>query len=107
MMTIEVQMEVIQLLAELQCMVVAEAGQQTAALALQILVMVHQEAVAAEVVLMAIKATMAMLLFLMADMAITEAMELPKQAVVVAEELLPQEPVAIVKKEVLAEAVDM
>jgi hypothetical protein len=76
-------------------------------LVLLTLVMVPQEAVAAEVVLMAIKVTMAMLLCLMADMAITEAMELPKQAVVVAEELLPQEPVAIAKKVVVAETVDM
>jgi saccharopine dehydrogenase-like NADP-dependent oxidoreductase len=69
--------------------------------------MVHQEAVEAEVVSMAIKVTMAMLLCLMADMAITEEMGLPTQVEVAVEELLPQEPIAIAKKEVLAEMADM
>jgi hypothetical protein len=76
-------------------------------LVLLTLVMVPQEAVVEEEVLTETKVAMAMLLYLMADLAITEAMGLPKQAVVVAEELLPQEPVAIVKKEALAETVDM
>jgi hypothetical protein len=45
MMIIEVQMVVTQHLAELQCMVVAEAAHQKVALPLQILDMLHLEAV--------------------------------------------------------------
>jgi hypothetical protein len=86
---------------------VAEEAQLVETLVLLTLVMVPQEAVVEEEVLTETKVKTEMLLCLMADMAIMEVMPQLKQAVVVAEELLPQEPIAIVKKEVLAETVDM